>query len=167
MYAGIKVAQSFGIDLVVGSLMTRDPEQASRENPQLLDGALTPPVQLYPVVDHIADKVCATETLYGGFPSSRARDLVDLVVLARTHRVDISALRVAIASERQHRGLPHLPIFEVPEGFSTGYAKPAEETSHCREMPYADAVALARSLVEPAMAPAGGPARSWDHIAAS
>lgn len=34
-----------------------------------------------------ADNICATFDLYHGAPSSRERDLVDLVVIAPTHSV--------------------------------------------------------------------------------
>ncbi len=70
--------------------MTTDPEPY--DDPVLeLPGLATPPIRLYPVVDHIADKLCATQATYGtnnDLPSSRVRDLVDLVVFARSQDVD-------------------------------------------------------------------------------
>ena len=51
--------------------------------------------------DHIADKLCATQALYGPMrrPSSRTRDLVDLVTFARTQDVDGADLTAAIEGE--------------------------------------------------------------------
>ncbi len=45
------------------------------------------PYRLYPVANQIADKVCATLADYHGRPSSREKDLVDLVVIAVTQSV--------------------------------------------------------------------------------
>ena len=53
------------------------------------------PYRLYPVVDQVADKVCATLALYSGRPSSREKDLVDLVLLAVTQDVGAARLRRA------------------------------------------------------------------------
>ena len=63
------------------------------------------PYRLYPVADQVADKVCATIADYSGRPSSREKDLVDLVVIAVTQTVDAVSLRQAIATECAQRRL--------------------------------------------------------------
>lgn len=73
---------SFHVDLIGSGLrMTGQPEHV----PPLAENAI-PEVdqhgyQAYPLVDHVADKVAATYERYGtaGMPSTRYRDLVDLV----------------------------------------------------------------------------------------
>jgi hypothetical protein len=63
--------------------------------------------RVYPLVDHIADKVAATFERHGagGMPSTRFRDLVDLVAIARGASVDATAQRAALTSEARRRGL--------------------------------------------------------------
>lgn len=89
-------------------MMTTAPEV--KVDPVLdLRGISAAPIRLYPVVDHIADKVCATQATYGDDgtrPSSRVRDLV---VFGRTQDVDGDELIVAMRAEWAHRSLPRLP----------------------------------------------------------
>lgn len=115
-YCGAAKKVTFGVDLVTGSLMTAAPELLA--DPVLdVRGLETPTLRLYPVVDHIADKLCATQASYGTTgdrPSSRVRDLVDLVVFARSQEVDGSALIAAVRGEWTQSGLPGEPVFAPP-----------------------------------------------------
>jgi hypothetical protein len=100
-YAGVRKVSDFSVDVVIGAIITRDPEVLYPEPTISLPGMHSPPYQLYPVADHIADKLCATIERHGPLllPSSRVRDLVDLVVIARTQRVTADALREAITAD--------------------------------------------------------------------
>ncbi len=100
--------------------------------------------RLYPVVDQIADKVCATVQTYRDRPSSREKDLVDLVVLAVTQDVDGSGLAVAISTEAQRRLIDPFDRFVIPEGWGRRYADLAKSVPYCAA--YAT-VELARELV--------------------
>lgn len=114
-YCGVKRRDHFSVDLVTGSLMTAEPDVQTR--PGLVPAVPSTRVRLYPVVDHIADKLCATRSTYGTTrdqPSSRVRDLVDLVVFARTPHIDGAEVTEAITSEWAHRGLPDAPHFAPP-----------------------------------------------------
>ncbi|MDQ1743568.1 MAG: hypothetical protein QOE23_1907, partial [Pseudonocardiales bacterium] len=82
-------------------------------------------------VDQIADKVCATMMVYAERPSSREKDLVDLVVLAMTQQVDGDALAVAIATEARRRGLAPFERFAVPSGWGAVYASLATGVPYC------------------------------------
>jgi hypothetical protein len=63
-YCGAQKKDTFGVDLVTGSMMTASPQIAV--DPVLdLRGISGAPMRLYPVVDHIADKLCATQAMYG------------------------------------------------------------------------------------------------------
>jgi len=163
-FAGTKKIDAFHIDLVVGSVMTAEPDE--REAPSAINvlGIPAPTVRLYPVIDHVADKVCATEAIYAsGLPSSRARDLVDLVVIARAETMSLHALRAAIASERYHRGLPPRADFSPPAGWTSQYPELAKATSHCADLALDDAVHLVRVFLSPALVPPDGPQdREWD-----
>ncbi len=138
-WCGIRKCADLQVDLVVGSLMTQDPDPYVAA-PRLDAVDDEPPTfQLYPVVDHLADKVCATETVHGDRPSSRSRDLVDVVILARTHEIDADPLADAIGAERDHRGLPARENFDVPAGWWGGYEKYARTAPACQGLEQFDA----------------------------
>lgn len=136
-YCGAIKKQTFSVDLVTGSLMTTAPEINTPPAVLELRGLTSPTLRLYPVVDHIADKLCATQATYGAagtLPSSRVRDLVDLVVFARTQDVDGDSLIVAIRAEWTHRSLPGEPLFAPPEGWSRLYPPIAKAVRACEGM---------------------------------
>jgi len=161
-YCGTRKCEAFGVDLVTGSLMTTEPESVRSSLPLELPGLQAPTVRAYPVVDHIADKLAATETVYAdGARSSRPRDLVDLVVFARTQVVDGEKLHDAIVAERLHRRLPATQTFTVPPAWAKSYPPVAAKTPHCDGLhDLTAAVGLVAAFLEPAM---GGTAagRRW------
>ena len=57
------------------------------------------------MTDQIADKVCATLSLYKGKPSSREKDLVDLVLMATTQQILGARLERALTRGPQLEGL--------------------------------------------------------------
>jgi nucleotidyltransferase AbiEii toxin of type IV toxin-antitoxin system len=61
----------------------------------------------YPLVDHVADKVCAILERHGPTqaPSTRFRDLVDLVAIVVAASVDAQPQMAALRSEAERRGL--------------------------------------------------------------
>lgn len=152
-YCGATRRQTFGIDVVVGSLMTSEPDVLLR--PSILPSIRGPRVRLYPTVDHIADKVAATQALYGANgdkPSSRVRDLVDLVVFARTQRLNGSELQTAIESEWMHRGLPGSAHFDPPADWENLYSPIAARVPACGDIvKYADAMDLVGRMLTPAL----------------
>ncbi|MFN8074151.1 MAG: nucleotidyl transferase AbiEii/AbiGii toxin family protein [Kineosporiaceae bacterium] len=162
-YCGTRRCESFSVDLVTGSLMTAAPDAVSPNPPIEVPGVVPATVRAYPVVDHIADKLAATEAVYSdGTRSSRTRDLVDLVVFARTQTIDGEALYAAIAGERHHRGLPLSSTFGVPRDWVRDYPAIAAKVPHCDGLhDLADAEAFVAAFLEPAMT---GSARgaSWD-----
>jgi len=99
---GVTTWVAFRVDLVGADLrMTGQPDDV----PPLARGVIPDVAQrgyrAYPLVDHIADKVAATYERYGQaqMPSTRYRDLVDLVAIVRAGSVDADAQRVALRSE--------------------------------------------------------------------
>lgn len=150
-YCGSKKVQSVKVDLVVGSIMTADPEESYK--PVLeIEGLESPKMLLYPVVDHIADKLCATQSRYGSENnrSSRVRDLVDLVVFARTQDIYGAALFDAISSEWAERKLAGNPSFDPPLEWRSQYSSLARAVPACGEYTtFESARALATKLLEP------------------
>jgi hypothetical protein len=83
-FLGIKKLSDIRVDLVVA---VEDLTHVDRVEPANRIGRLrlvTFPYRLYPIERQIADKVCATIDEYSNRPSSREKDLVDLVVIANT-----------------------------------------------------------------------------------
>jgi hypothetical protein len=83
----------------------------------------------YPLADHIADKVCATFERHGATnaPSTRYKDLVDLVAIILTAPVRAKPQITALRSEAQRRGLQLPERFAVPDRqlWEPGYAAEA------------------------------------------
>ncbi|GLY31537.1 nucleotidyl transferase AbiEii/AbiGii toxin family protein [Kineosporia sp. NBRC 101731] len=152
-FCGVARRDSFGVDQVAGSLMTASPELRVAETPLQISGLVPPTLHLYPVVDHVADKLCATEAIYGsGNTSSRVRDLVDLVVFARTQKVLGEDLYVAIKAERAHRELPHKDQLIIPDPWRATYLPLARRTPRCsNHQNFDSACELVATFLEPAM----------------
>lgn len=145
------------IDLVVGCCITGIPEL--RDNRSLadvlgVDISNLPQVNLYPVVDHIADKVSATMQSYSNNrPSSRVKDLVDIIILSRLE--DISNIQFfdlfrAIESERQQRSIkPYYHGFVVPENWTEQMYHKESKTVQGIPNKLADAVLEAQQFLNP------------------
>ncbi len=154
-YAGVRRVAQFKVDIVVGSIITAEPEPLAPEPVVDVAGLPSPDYLLYPVVDHIADKLCATFERFGTAqaPSSRVRDLVDLVVIATTQTAHAAALHTAIEAERAHRGLPEIARFETPATWASSYGGQARGVAHCAEYPtYKQAVDLIGRFLDPVLA---------------
>ncbi|MFR9806487.1 nucleotidyl transferase AbiEii/AbiGii toxin family protein [Pseudonocardia sp. RS010] len=153
-YAGVRKVSDFSVDVVIGAVITSDPQLLRPEPTITLPGMESPPYRIYPVADHIADKLCATIERHGPaqLPSSRVRDLVDLVVIARTQQVSAGALREAITAERLHRGLPEITHWQCPSEWVKTYAKEARDVIMCRNhRSFDDASALAGTFLNPVL----------------
>lgn len=67
-YAGVKKLDQFKVDVVTNSVITQEPDEFVPDLAITLPGMPTPMYRVYPVVDHIADKLCATVELHNGVP---------------------------------------------------------------------------------------------------
>jgi hypothetical protein len=151
-YLGDKVFETFPVDVVVTHTMTAEPD-------------ITPPIELievpnlpsvpyrtYPISDQIADKYAAIVSTYSGLSSTRYRDLVDLVLIARTQRVDAGLLRRALSSEHRRRGIASDEPLQLPSAaWREGYEKIAGTTPNYPPLDADDAVELVRRLVGPVL----------------
>jgi hypothetical protein len=154
-HIGTRSFERFPIDIVTGCEITGPPER--RTPAPVVDLSGLPPVtyQLYPLADHVTDKLCAMVETYGEGQraSTRYRDLVDLVLIARTEELDAHAVRTAVEHEFHRRGLPRLETVPVPSPtWAAGYAAAA------RRMPSLDGYAtldaamdLVRRLLDPVL----------------
>lgn len=163
-YAGVTKVTDFSVDLVIGSIITGVPEPRQSAPTIAMPGLEPPRCLLYPVADHIADKVCATFELHtaAGLPSSRFRDLVDLVVIARTQRVDADALRTAITAESAHRGLAPITSWSCPDTWAGRYSRLARDVAECQEhRTYRTATAFVATFLDPVLVD-GLTGATWD-----
>jgi hypothetical protein len=145
-WCGTRRTHIFRVDLVTGSLITGQPDITTRVTAINLDGIAPAWVVLYPIVDHIADKVCATAQLYSGTRSSRERDLVDLVVIATTQHFTAHQLKQAVDREWDHRQLPGKPHFDPPTAWAARYTDIAKRTPGCaNHTTFAEALSLVRN----------------------
>lgn len=125
------------VDIGVGPAPVGRPDTVEPANRlQLARPLVTRPYRLFPLVDQVADKVwAAMATNYpGGKPSSRVKDLIDLVVIARTQQLDRRELQIAIDTKRALIGLEPFERFRVPPGWSREYARLARTTASVGDM---------------------------------
>jgi hypothetical protein len=153
-YAGVRKIAISKVDLAIGSVITADPEPLRPDLTVSIEGLPTPDYLLYPLPDHIADKICATFELHGTaqLSSSRVRDFVDLVVIARTQTVHAAALRTAIEAEQRHRNLAPITAWAAPEGWRSRYARAARDVAECAEhRTYNTATDLVARFLDPVL----------------
>jgi hypothetical protein len=152
------------VDVVVGPPPVGSPEVVEPANRLYLSRPLaTFPYRLYPVVDQIADKVCATmDTRYpGGKRSSRVKDLVDLAVIAHTQTADLDELREAIAAKRDLSGIGPFEHFGVPAEWARTYPATAKGVPLAESLSAQTAAELVASFIDPALGRGANPA-TWD-----
>jgi hypothetical protein len=131
VYIGADKKEPLHVDLVVGAIITDEVTVTQPANHLDLPRLPSNDYRLYPIVDQIADKVCATMATYGGQPSSREKDLVDLVVLAKTQTVNADALGRAIYAEARVRSLIPFTELVVPPAWGRLYVKQAKDVRYC------------------------------------
>lgn len=155
-YIGNQRWERFPIDLVGSDLrMTGEPDDvpaiAQIDMPELQQKGY----RAYPLVDHIADKVAATFDRYGpsGQPSTRYRDLVDLVAIARGATVHAESAIASVQSETQRRGVALPLTFDVPDHarWEPEYAAEAARSVLTDATTLDKALSIVRPFVDPLM----------------
>jgi predicted nucleotidyltransferase component of viral defense system len=105
-YIGATVLDRFTVDLTLHLRPIAGIEHVSPAHVLDLPGLPPmPELRLYPVHDQLADKICAMYARYGEHraPSSRYRDLVDIVLILRQIPLDALQLRRALDGELKRR----------------------------------------------------------------
>jgi hypothetical protein len=112
-YIGSEEKDPILIDLSLDCTTTLPPERITPANRLVVDGIKTYDYMAYPLPDQIADKFCAIMELQpGGYPSSRMKDLVDVVFYLTHKRFESAQVRHAIESECAKRNM------EIPKSFT-------------------------------------------------
>jgi hypothetical protein len=151
---GTTTWSTFHIDLIGSGLrMTGLPEHV----PPLAENAI-PEVaqhgyQAYPLVDHVADKIAATYERYGttDMPSTRYRDLVDLVSIITAASVPAAGQVAALVSEFDRRQLELPASFDVPDRrlWEPGYAAEARRSLLTAGRTLNEALTLVKPFADP------------------
>ncbi len=109
---GARVWAAFQVDIVAdGIMMTGEPDAVPPLTTIEIGDRERTPWRAYPLVDHVADKVCAIVERHDGRPSTRFKDLIDLVAIVQHSSVRADLQMKALAKEAGRRG------FELPESF--------------------------------------------------
>ncbi len=91
-----------------------------------------------------------TSRFAGDRPSTRFRDLVDIVLIAQTQTIDADALRQAVESERRHRNHQLPERLELPDQtWVGGYAAIARTVAGFDVQNANDALEIAVALYRP------------------
>ena len=150
VYIGADMKEPLHVDLVVGVIVIDEVTVTPPANRLDLPRLHSNDYHLYPIVDQIADKVCATMADYNGRPSSREKDLVDLVVIARTQTLEADALRRAIDAESRARSLNPFTELTIPRTWGRLYAREAKDVPYCSAYRTVDlAGELMRAFIDP------------------
>ena len=150
-YLGVKLVDTIKIDLSAGTLPTDNLQVQEPANRLTLPRLVSYPYRLYPVANQVADKLCATIADYNGRPSSREKDLVDLVVIAVTQSIDSDALREAITTECAKRRLLVPEQFTIPSHWGPAYTKLVKGTP-AEPFPITVARGLLHEFIDPVLA---------------
>ena len=136
------------VDLVAGCGITDDPIAMSPRNVVRIPNLSQADYRLYPIVDQIADKLCAIFERHGVIESSRQKDLVDLVIIALNEQPSASKLKVAIDSELSRRLLSKPSAFAVPISW-VAYNKKNELYVPAKYREIEDSVSLVATMLDP------------------
>jgi len=160
-YLGDKVFETFRVDVVVAPTMTAEPELAPPLEPVEIPGLRSVTYRTHPIADQIADKYAAIIGTYAGQPSTRYRDLVDLVLIATTQPVSADSLHTALTSEFRRRDITPTADLVLPSAqWPEGYRRIAAEVPGFTHLDAAQAIEITKRLVGPVIA--GLRIGTWD-----
>ncbi|KJF15606.1 hypothetical protein AXFE_35480 [Acidithrix ferrooxidans] len=130
-YVGATRWAQFHVDLVGSNLrMTGEPDEMPALFRVMMPDITQHGYRVYPLVDHVADKVAAIIERHGDRPSTRFKDLVDLVAIITEASVDAGLQRAAMHSEVERRGVVPPDRFDVPDRalWEMGYKREAQRS---------------------------------------
>lgn len=152
VYIGAQKKGTVNVDLVVDVVVTGKVDAILPSHSLQLPKLGSVRYNVYPVVDQVADKVCASLSTYSGAKSSREKDFVDLMLFATTCELDAGGLRRAVRAEASARGLPLPSSFSLPSDWGAVYEAHAAEIRALREHLDADSARTVLSdLLDPTL----------------
>lgn len=164
-YLGTAVWAAFHIDLVgPDTRFTGEPESVAPLARVVMPDLEQHGYRAYPLVDHVADKVMAMIELHGTrrLPSTRYRDLVDLVAIAIRASVRAEAQATALAVQAERRAIVLPARLAVPDRalWEPGYAAEAARSLLPVARTLDDALAIASPFLDPVLD--GSATGAWD-----
>lgn len=164
-YVGTATWASFHVDLVGSDMrMTGQPDNVPPLARVLMPDIEQHGYRAYPLADHIADKISAIVQRYTGQdrPSTRFKDLVDLVAIVIEASVAADQQVAALTSEAQRRDMRLPATFDVPDRalWERGYAAEAGRSLLPSAHTLDAALSVVRPFVEPLLAETA--AGRWD-----
>lgn len=109
------------IDLVVDDLPCEQPDVVSPADRIAVEDVPVFDYRLYPITNALADKFNALFETHEGRPSSRVKDLVDILVYMRMADIDGSSLSHAVKREANIRGVNLPAQFSLPDEWLDHY----------------------------------------------
>lgn len=174
MFGTADLRHSVNVDVVAASHLPRGDVITEPLQPAFaIDCAPWPAARVFPIEDHVADKVCAMFELRGAgrAPSTRYKDFVDLVLIALRAKVPGPATHRILREEEQRRRQRGDVTLELPTTFhvpdhtrwASGYAKAATDVG---ELPpelrrLENALGLGNAFLTPLLQPTP-PGGDWD-----
>lgn len=141
------------IDLSLNCTATMPPDKIAPVSRIDIEDVETRDYLLYPLADQLADKMCAImEKQPGGWPSSRMKDLADVVVYVEQETFVLGELAFAISFECKRRAMEMPDKFSAPREWEPRFASFAKKSkvpeSRCS---FESACDLAASFFNPAL----------------
>jgi hypothetical protein len=147
-----RMFENFHVDVGSGDPVAEPAE--SLTGPPLLSFAGIPPITIpcYPLTQHLAEKVHAYVRPRSTGPSTRVKDLVDIVLIAEQIGIDGSALSAAIQATWSvyEAGEPPLNLPQPPTTWTVTFKKLAEEVG-LSDATLSAADETARAFLEPVL----------------
>lgn len=157
-YLGANEFERFNVDLVARTGMTGTPDESDPLVTVEIPGIPQARYRLYPIADHIADKVFGIVERHPrrdglAIASTRYRDLADLAVIAHTEEVEARAVEAALQDQARRRRLEVPSEFRPPNdaGWRAGYARIAKEVEGLEEKGYQAATETVGRFIEPVL----------------
>jgi len=154
-FIGTKVWAAFQVDIVAGAIvMIGEPDTVPPLTAVEIGDQERVPWRAYPLVDHIADKVCAILERHDGHPSTRYKDLIDLVAIMQRSTVPADLQAQALAKEAKWRSLALAQSFDIPDRalWVRGYRSEARRTVGLQALELDEALSLVRPFLDPLLA---------------
>jgi hypothetical protein len=157
-----RVFERFIVDIGFGKLASSEPDRVRTSD--FLSFAGIEPLDLpaIPLAQHLAEKIHAYTRSYGmaGRPSTRPKDLIDILLIADSQSLEAAAVREALKHTFETRVRQELPgsLPAPPPEWAPAYGRLAEEVG--LEPDLAAAFERARAFLDPVLA--GETNGNWD-----
>lgn len=165
-YVGDEEKDPILIDLSLDCSTTQPAERISPANRVVIEGIPAFDYLVYPLVDQLADKLCAImEVQPGGWPSSRMKDLVDVVAYITHEKFELDKLASAIKGECAKRGMKVPKAFEAPKDWELRFESYAKKNGTLAEhATFEMATKLAADFFGPALSEEAAEDAEWNYI---